>query len=76
MNKQEAWDEWVRVKVDGYPTDIERSSHGRAFSAGWDASGKQIRRLRKLLQRAADAIPNYTTGRTDKLLDAIDKELE
>jgi hypothetical protein len=37
MNKQQAWDEWVRGKVDGYPTDIERSSHGRAFSAGWDA---------------------------------------
>ncbi len=42
MNKQQAWDEWVRVKVDGYPTDIEKSSHGRAFSAGWDAGKREV----------------------------------
>lgn len=42
MNKQQAWDAWVKEKVDGNPTHIDTSSHGKAFSAGWDAATKEI----------------------------------
>ncbi len=75
MSKQQAWDEWHKGVLGNKAPDIKLSSHGRAFSAGWDASEKQRRLLRKLLTRAASARLDYTTGKHDKLLDAIDREL-
>lgn len=45
MNKQQAWQEWatrVEDPIGGYyHPDVARSTHGRAFSAGWDAKAEQ-----------------------------------
>jgi hypothetical protein len=38
MNKQQAWDEWHEGILGNKAPDIKLSSHGRAFSAGWDAA--------------------------------------
>ena len=38
MNKQQAWDEWHKGILGNKAPDIKLSSHGKAFSAGWDAA--------------------------------------
>ena len=38
MNKQQAWEEWARPITGSLVTALDTSSHGRAFSAGWDAA--------------------------------------
>ena len=41
MNKQQAWDEWHKGILGNKAPDIKLSSHGKAFSAGWDAKAEQ-----------------------------------
>jgi hypothetical protein len=41
MNKQQAWDEWHKGILGNKAPDIKLSSHGKAFSAGWEAKAKQ-----------------------------------
>ena len=37
MNKQQAWDEWHKGILGNKAPDIKLSSHGKAFSAGYEA---------------------------------------
>ena len=41
MNKEQAWDEWHKGILGNKAPDIKLSSHGKAFSAGWDAKAEQ-----------------------------------
>ena len=54
MNKQQAWDEWHEGILGNKAPDIKLSSHGRAFSAGWEARAKQAPTGEKL-----DAFCNF-----------------
>ena len=38
MNKQQAWDEWHEGILGNKAPDIKLSSHGKAFSAGYEAA--------------------------------------
>ena len=38
MNKQQAWDEWHKGILGNKAPDIKLSSHGNAFSAGYEAA--------------------------------------
>jgi len=42
MNKQQAWDEWARPITGSLVTALDTSSHGKAFSAGWDAGKREV----------------------------------
>lgn len=41
MTKQEAWEAWARPIAGHLVTSLADSSHGKAFSAGWDAAKKE-----------------------------------
>lgn len=38
MNKQQAWEEWHKGILGNKAPDIKLSSHGKAFSAGYEAA--------------------------------------
>ena len=73
MNKQQAWDEWHKGILGGKAPDIKLSSHGKAFSAGWDAAMKQTaadfealrQQSRKTYEKEMEELKNQTPIRKD-----------
>ena len=73
MNKQQAWDEWHKGILGNKAPDINLSSHGKAFSAGWDAALKQTaadfealrQQSRKTYEKEMEELKNQTPIRKD-----------